>query len=170
MFAHPNPRLRPLAAIAACAMLAACASTSHVTAYQERGIAPAPRGLKLALDPGETLPFGITPASVVAAAGKAGFVIGGDSPRYRLVLTAAAGASDVGSYLPAGENKSWVARPDRNWRARFAGKRMLRVTAVLIDGEDNREVWRGTGTLRTRDPNDAAAQLASEVLARLPHG
>jgi hypothetical protein len=47
---------------------------------------------------------------------------------------------------------------------------VLRVTAVLIDGEDNREVWRGTGTLRTRDPRGAAAQLASEVLARLPHG
>jgi len=65
---------------------------------------------------------------------------------------------------------NWVARPDRNWRARFVGGRVLRVTAVLTDSEDNREVWRGTGTLRTSDPEGAAPQLVREVLAKLPHG
>lgn len=155
----------------ACAVLSACTSTSHVSAYQERRIAAAPRSLALALDPGESLPFGIAPAVVARAAADAGFVLGSNTPRYRLALSAASGASDAGSYLPADRAvHNWVARPDRNWRARFADGRVLRITAVLIDGEDNREVWRGTGTLRTRDPAAAAPQLAREVLAKLPHG
>jgi len=133
---------------------------------------PAPRTLALALDPGEKLPLGITQDMIDAAAAKAGFVFGAEAPRYRLALTAALGASSAGSYLPPDSPASapgWVARPDRNWRARFAGGQVLRVTAVLIDGEGNREIWRGTGLLRTRDPG-AAPELAREVLAKLPRG
>ena len=166
------PKRLPIQALVACLSLTACASTSHVTAFQEAPIAPAPRTLALALDPGENLPLGITRDVVDAAAGKAGFVLGGDASRYRLALTAALGASDAGSYLPPGNSASapnWVARPDRNWRARFAGGRVLRVTAVLIDGEGNREIWRGTGLLRTSDPGEAP-ELAREVLAKLPRG
>jgi hypothetical protein len=162
-----------LIAPVACAMVSACASTSHVMAFQEYQMLPAPRSLTIALDQGESLPFGITPDTVAAAAARAGFVLSEDAPRYRLALSAAAGTSDAGSYLPGAEakaNPSWVARPDRNWRARFAGGRVLRITAVLIDSDGNREVWRGTGTLRTSNPATAAPELAREVLAKLPHG
>jgi len=171
MIARPNPCLRLFLAAAACAVLAACASTAHVTAFQEHPIAAPPRSLALALDRGEKLPFGIAPELVADATAKAGFILGGDAPRYRLALSAAAGASDAGSYLPTDEAKArpnWVARPDRSWRARFAGGRVLRITAVLIDSDDNREVWRGTGTLRTSDPSGAAPELTREVLAKLP--
>jgi len=173
MFARLNSGLCLIFLPLACAALAGCASTTHVTAFQERRIAPAPRSLSLALDQGETLPFGIPQGLVADAAAKAGFTLGDSQSRYRLVLTLATGATDSGSYLPlngGGPRPNWIARPDRSWRARFAGGRVLRVTAVLIDSEDNREVWRGTGTLRTRDPTGAAPQLAHEVLARLPHG
>jgi len=165
-------KLRPILALNACLSLAACASTSHVTAYQEAPISAAPRTLALALDKGEKLPFGIAPDLVAAAATKAGYILGDDAPRYRLALTAALGASKAGSYLPADSKAAppnWVVRPDRNWRARFAGGHVLRVTAVLIDGVGNREVWRGTGTLRTSDPGQAP-ELAREVLAKLPQG
>ncbi len=154
-------------------MLGGCASTSHVTAFQEHPIDPAPRNLTLALDQGETLPFGIPPDRIAEAAAKAGFAVGGEAARYRLALSAAVAASDAGSYLPGEDSKArsnWVARPDRNWRVRFAGGHVLRITAVLIDSAANREVWRGTGTLRTSDPHAAAPDLASEVLAKLPHG
>jgi len=157
----------------ACIVLVGCASTSHVTAFQERAIVPAPRSLALALDQSERLPFGIAPDLVADAVAKAGFTLSGSQPRYRLALTAAAGRSESGSYSSSDEAKSrpsWVARPDRNWRARFAGGGVLRVTAVLIDSEDNREAWRGTGTLRTSDPGGTAPQLVREVLARLPRG
>jgi len=157
----------------ACAALTGCASTSHVTAFQEHRIAPPPRSVALALDQGERLPFGIAPELIADAAAKAGFVLGGDRPRYRLALSAATAGAESGSYLPANDTTprpSWVARPDRTWRARFAGGRVLRVTAVVIDGDGNREVWRGTGTLRTSDPDGAAPQLVREVLAKLPHG
>lgn len=170
MSAHPDFRaVLPFVSLA-CGMLASCASTSHVTAFQERQIAAAPRSLGLALDRGESLPFGIAPNTIATAAAKAGFMMEASAPRYRLAITAAAGAADAGSYLPAtgSGTQSWVARPDRHWRARFAGGRVLRVTAILIDSDDNREVWRGTGTLRTSDPQQAAAQLANEVLAKLP--
>jgi len=173
MTARPKYCLRLPLAAAACVALAACASTSHVTAFQEHQIVAPPRGLTLALDQDEKLPFGIAPELVADAAAKAGFVLGGDAPRYRLALTVAAGASDAGSYLPADEAKarsSWVARPDRSWRTRFAGGHVLRITAVLIDNDGNREVWRGMGTLRTSDPRGAAPELAREVLAKLPHG
>ena len=165
-------KLRPILAFTACLGLAACASTSHVTAFQEAPIPASPRTMSLALDKGEQLPIGITREIVTAAAAKAGFAFGDDAARYRLALTAALGASDAGSYLPAdgdAARPSWVARPDRNWRVRSAGGHVLRITAVLIDGADNREVWRGTGTLRTSDPQQAS-ELAREVLAKLPHG
>src|SRR3569623_385823 len=155
MFARLNSGLCLTILPIACAALAGCASTSHVTAFQERPIAPAPRSVALALDQGERLPFGIAPDLVADTAAKAGFVLDLNQPRYRLALTAAAGRSDSGSYLPSDDARrraDWVARPDRNCRSRFAGGRMLRVTAVLIDSEDNREAWRGTGTLRTSAP------------------
>jgi len=129
--------------------------------------------MALALDEGETLPLGITPELVGNEVEKAGFVLGGGAPRYRLALTAAAGALKTGSYLPAEESRTkqnWIARPNRSLRARLAGGQMLRITAVLIEGESNKEVWRGTGTLRTRDPRSAAPGLARDVLAKLPHG
>jgi hypothetical protein len=163
--------LRPILAFAACLNLAACASTSHVTAFQEAPIPSAPRTLALALDQDETLPFGLSSETVAASAARAGFTMQRDNPRYRLVLTAAAGSSDAGSYLPAAEasaRPNWVARPDRSWRARFEKGRVLRVTAVLVDASTNREVWRGTGTLRTSDPRAAARELTDEVLAKLP--
>ncbi|HMI20064.1 MAG TPA: DUF4136 domain-containing protein [Sphingomonas sp.] len=161
------PKLRPILTFAACLALTACASTSHVTAFQEAPIPPAPRTLALSLDQGEKLPFGLSFDSVAAAAAHAGFTMQDDNPRYRLALTAAAGSSDAGSYLP-GERPSWVARPDRSWRTRFAKGRVLRVTAVLVDAGANREVWRGTGTLRTADPRAAAPELVQQVLAKLP--
>ena len=172
MAVRPNLCRPPLAAVA-CVALAACASAPHITAFQEHQIVAPPRGMALALDQDEKLPFGIAPDLVADAATKAGFILGGDAPRYRLALTAAAGASDAGSYLPADETKAranWVARSDHSWRARFAGGRVLRITAVLIDSDGNREVWRGTGTLRTSDPRGAAPELTREVLAKLPHG
>lgn len=167
------PKLRPILAFAACLALVACASTSHVTAFQEAPIPPAPRTLALALDRGEKLPFGLSSDAVAAATAHAGFTTREDAPRYRLALTAAAGSSDTGSYLPDAEDRAhprWVARPDRSWRTRFAKGRVLRVTAVLVDGDANREVWRGTGTLRTADPRGAAPELVEEVLAKLPKG
>lgn len=173
MSARSNPGFRLALPPLACAALAGCASTSHVTAFQEYRIAPPPRSLALALDQGERLPFGIAPELIADAAAKAGFVLGGGQPRYRLALSAAAGASDSGSYLSGNDttpHPSWVARPDRSWRARFAGGHVLRITAVVIDGDGNREVWRGTGTLRTSNPEGAAPQLVREVLAKLPHG
>jgi hypothetical protein len=166
-------QIRVASILGACLLLAACASTSHVTAFQEAPLAPTPRVLTLALQDGESLPFGITADAVAAAAAGAGYVLGGDHPRYRLALTAASGASDSASYLPGAQDKAshnWVARSDRSWRARFAGGRVLRVSAVLIDMQDNREVWRGTGTLRTADPKAAARELMAEVLAQLPRG
>ena len=167
------PKLRPILAFAACLALTACASTSHVSAFQEAPIPPAPRTLALALDQDEQLPFGLSSDAVAAAAARAGFTMQGDGPRYRLALTAAAGSSDAGSYLPGAEvgaRPNWVARPDRSWRTRFARGRVLRVTAVLIDTSTNREVWRGTGTLRTAEPKTAAVELVAEVLAKLPKG
>jgi hypothetical protein len=132
-------------------------------------IPPEPRTLALALDQQEKLPFGLSSDRVAAAAVQAGFTMQDDNPRYRLALTAAAGSSDAGSYLP-GERPSWVARPDRSWRTHFVKGRVLRVTAVLIEAGANREVWRGTGTLRTADPKAAAPALVEEVLAKLPKG
>jgi hypothetical protein len=164
--------LRPIPLFTACLGLTACASTSHVTAFQEAPIPAAPRTFALALGQGERLPLGIAPEMVAAAAAKAGFVLSDQAPRYRLALTAAFGAAEAGSYLPtdSGAGKpSWVARPDRNWRARFAGGHVLRVTAVLIDGIGNREIWRGTGTLRASDPAQAS-ELAREILNKLPRG
>ena len=167
------PRFRVVSILGACLLLAACASTSHVTAFQEATLAPIPRVFTLALQDGERLPFGLTPDAVAAAAADAGYALTGDHPRYRLELTAASGASDSASYLPGAQDNAspnWVARSDRSWRARLAGGRILRVSAVLIDTQDNREVWRGTGTLRTADPKAAAPQLVAEVLAKLPRG
>lgn len=151
---------------------AGCASTSHVTAFQEATLAPAPRSLTLATDPGEPFPFGISAEQVARAATRAGFTVS-DHARYRLALTAAIGAAVAGSYVPAEKPENapnWLARPDRGWRARIAGGRLLRVNAVLIDLADNREVWRGTGTLRTSNPATAAPELVDEVLAKLPAG
>ena len=166
------PKLRSILALAACVGLVACASTPHVTAFQEGPITAAPRTLSLALDRDEKLPFGIAPDMVAAAAAEAGFTLGDDKPRYRLAITAAMGPSGAGSYLPT-ENKAarpnWVARPDHSLRARFLGGRVLRVTVVLIDGASNHEIWRGTGTLRTSDPQQAS-ELAREVLNKLPYG
>ena len=173
MATHLNLRVRPLLVLLASTVLGACASTSHVTAFQERPVQAPPRRVALALDQGETLPFGIAPDLIADMAARAGFELSSDAPRYRLALTGAMGATDAGSYLPAANGAprpSWVARPDRNWRARFAGGHVLRITAVLIDVGDNREVWRGTGTLRTSDPRGTAPELVREVLARLPHG
>ena len=79
----------------------------------------------------------------------------------------------MGSYMPAPDTKAppiWIARPDRSLRARFARGRVLRVTAVLVDTSISREVWRGTGTLRTADPEGAAPDLVGQVLAKLPRG
>jgi hypothetical protein len=150
--------------------LASCASTSHVTAFQEAPIAPSPRTFSLALDQGEKLPFGMSPDAVATAARRAGFTMQADTSRYRLALTAAVASSKAGSYLPGEETPrpSWLARPDRSWRAHFTKGRTLRVTAVLVETGGNREVWRGTGTLRTADPKAAAPTLVEEVLARLP--
>jgi len=173
MAAHPNLRFRLMMAATLGMALAGCASTPHVTAFQEHPIVAAPRSLTLAIVQDEKLPFGIAPDLVAEAAAKAGFALGGEASRYRLMLAAAAGASDAGSYLPGQDGSarsSWIARPDRNWRARFAGGHVLRITAVLIDSAANREVWRGTGTLRTSDPRAAAPELAREVLAKLPLG
>lgn len=172
MSARPILRFHLMLATLGCVTLAGCASTSHVTAFQEHSIDAPPRSLTLALDRDEKLPFGIAPDLVAEAAAKAGFTLGGETPRYRLALTAAANASGAGSYLPREDStarSSWIARPDRNWRARFTGGHVLRITAVLIDNAANREVWRGTGTLRTSDPRAAAPELAGEVLAKLPH-
>lgn len=173
MSARPKLGFRPTFLLLACCALAGCASTSHVTAFQERPIAPAPRSLALALDRGESLPLGVAPDLIAGTAAKAGFGLSTSKPRYWLALSAATGATKSGSYLPSDDAEphlNWVARPDRNWRARLVGGRVLRVTAVLTDSEDNREVWRGTGTLRTSDPEGAAPQLVREVLAKLPHG
>jgi hypothetical protein len=117
------------------------------------------------------LPFSIALGAVADAAKKAGFTITAENPRYRLILTAAAETADAGSYIPPTEARAsrfWVARPDHSLRARFAGNHILRVTAVLIDTPANREVWRGTGTLRTSHPEASAPALSSEILARLP--
>ncbi len=165
--------LHPILASAACLNLGACAGTSHVTAFQEAPIPSVTRTLALALDQAETLPFGLSSEAVAASAARAGFTMQRDNPHYRLMLTAAAGSSDAGSYLPAAETGArpkWVARPDHGWRARFEKGRVLRVNAVLVDTGTNREVWRGTGTLRTSDPGAAARALTDEVLARLPRG
>jgi hypothetical protein len=161
-------------ALAACFGLGACANTSHITTYQEATIASPPRRLLLALDQGEALPFGISRDAIAERAARAGFVISGEaSARYSLSLTAAAGYSDMGSYVPAPDTKAppiWIARPGRSLRARFARGLVLRVTAVLVDTSMSREVWRGTGTLRTADPKGAAPELVGQVLAKLPRG
>jgi len=173
MAACPNHRVRLLLAAFMFAALAGCANAPRITVLLERPILAPPRAMALALDEGETLPLGITPELVGNEVEKAGFVLGGGAPRYRLTLTAAAGALKTGSYLPTEESKTkrnWIARPNRSLRARLAGGQMLRITAVLIDGESNKEVWRGTGTLRTHDPRSAASGLARDVLAKLPHG
>ncbi|MBW8743447.1 MAG: hypothetical protein JF628_03715 [Sphingomonas sp.] len=139
-----------------------------MTAFQKAPIPSAPRTVVLALDQGEKLPLGISPDLIAAAVDKAGFAFDGDAPRYRLVLAATLGSSGTGSYIPAdgaATQPIWV----RSLRARLSRGDVLRVTALLIDGQDNRELWRGTGTLRTSDPGQAPA-LAREVLAQLPHG
>lgn len=169
---QPTSKLGPILAFAACYSLAACASRPHVIAVQKAQIPPAPRTLMLVVDQGERLPFGIAPEIVADAAGKAGFVTASDASRYRLILTAAFSAPNTGSYTPpdgAARRPIWVTRPDRSLRARFAGGQVLRVTAVLVDGQDNRETWRGTGTLLTRNPQ-RASELVRHVLARLPRG
>jgi len=161
------------AALSACILLTGCASDSHVSAFQEAPIAASPRALTLALQDGERLPFGIGADRIAAAAARAGFELREDRPSYRLTVTAAEGASDAGTYLPAtraDSSHSWVARPHRDWRTRFAGGRVLRVSAVLIDMADNREVWRGTATRATADPSAAAPELVDELLAKLPRG
>jgi len=161
------------AALLMCLLLAACASDSHVVAFQEAPIAAPRRVVTLALQGGETLPFGISSERIAVAVGRAGFVLRDDRPGYRLALTAASGRSEAGDYLPETQGnapRAWVARPDRHWRTRFAGGHILRVSAVLIDMADNREVWRGTATLPTRDPKTAAPELVDELLAKLPRG
>jgi len=161
------------AALLACMLLAACASNSHVTAVQEAPLTPSPRAMTLALQSGETLPFGITSQRILEAAARAGYEMRDDHAHYRLSLTAALGAARSGSYLPGPQSnapQSWIARPDHSLRTRFAGGRILRVNAVLIDLQNNREVWRGTGTLRTADANGNAPELVDEVLAKLPRG
>lgn len=161
------------AMLVACLLVGACASNSHVTAFQEAPIASGAHAVTLALQDGENLPFGVTPERIAQTVGRAGYEVRDDHALYRLALTAASGAADSGSYLPGAQDSlshRWVGRPDRSWRARFAGGRILRVSAVLIDMQDNREVWRGTATLRTADPKAAAPELLDEVLAKLPRG
>jgi hypothetical protein len=155
--------------LAACCVLAGCASAPHITAVQQAPIAAPPRSIAFEQD---ALPFGITPAAVAGAAARAGFVLNDAKPQYRLALTAAAGSSRAGSYVPpaSGDGRTdWLQRPDRSLRARFAGGRVLRVTAVLVDTSSDREVWRGTGLQRTADPKATAPELVDQVLAKLPH-
>jgi hypothetical protein len=166
-----SPRARAVVGLSSCLALAACASTSHIIAFQEAPLTAAPR--TLALDHEEALPFGIEPNRVLAAATRAGYRSDGEHPRYRLAVSAAAGSPNSGSYLPHGDDEhlhTWIARPDHSLRARFAHGSVLRVNAVLIDLENDREVWRGTGTLHTSRPEAAASELTDEVLAQLPRG
>jgi hypothetical protein len=164
-----SSRRRIGSGLAACFALAGCASAPHVTAIQQAPIAAPPRSIAFEQD---ALPFGITSAAVAGAAARAGFVLSDAGPQYRLALTAAAGSSRAGSYVPpaSGDGRAdWLQRPDRSLRARFAGGHVLRVTAVLVDTSSNREVWRGTGLQRTADPKAAAPELVDQVLAKLPH-
>ena len=165
-----SSRLRIGLVLATCLALAACASAPHVTAIQQAPIAAPPRSIAFEQD---ALPFGITPAAVAGAAARAGFVLHDTHPQYRLALAAAAGSSGAGSYVPpaSGDGRAdWLQRPDHSLRARFAGGRVLRVTAVLVDTSSNREVWRGVGLQRTADPKATASELVDAVLAKLPHG
>jgi hypothetical protein len=159
------------ASTALCVALAGCASTPHIAAVQGLAIAPPPHTANLTLDADETLPFGISRERVEAALSQAGFVAQGSNAQYRLLLGVGTGSSRTGSYVPGSTDKvadAWVGHPDRSLRGRLFPGHMLRVVAVLVDGATNREVWRGTGTLRTSHPRDDAPALAQEVLARLP--
>lgn len=151
--------------------LSGCASAPHVAAFQEAPMS-GPRTLALAIEKDEILPFGIRRDDVARAAAQAGFVEATDAPpRYRLYLTAAAGTSAGGSFLPnAKRPPDWVARADTSWRARAAGGATMRVTAVLVEVAANREIWRGAGTARTRDTATAARDLVEQLLAKLPRG
>lgn len=172
---NPLSRFAPFAlcaGLAACLGLAGCASAPHISAYQEAMLAPAPRTLALAIEPDEALPFGIARSDLIRGAEQAGFVIGSDAPpRYRLYLTAAAGSAGAGTYLPAAETRTppeLVARSDHSLRGRVGGGGVMRITAVLVDTVVNREVWRGTGTMRSRALATAAHDLVGQLLAKLP--
>jgi hypothetical protein len=165
--ASPRSRIAPVLTV--CLVLAGCADTARVTSIQKAPIATTPR--TVALDQSKALSFGVAPTAVTAAAMRAGFAIGTASPRYQLALTAAVGPSRAGSYVPpgdAGVPPIWIAHPDKSLRARLTGGQILRVTAVLIEASSNREVWRGTGLLRTSDPKADAPELVDKILAKLP--
>lgn len=155
--------------MAPCVALTACASAPHIVAVQSAAIAPTNRGTSITIDAKEMLPFTISRERVEAAMVRAGFGQEGNI-RYRLLLSAGSGSSRTGSFIPgAGKIPDiWVGRPDRSLAGRIFPGHMLRVSAVLVDSATNREVWRGSGTLRTADPASAAPQLLDRILARLP--
>jgi hypothetical protein len=119
----------------------------------------------------EVLPFAIRRERVESALARAGFESGAPA-RYRLLLSAAAGSSRTGSFVPGTDKipDQWIGRPDHSLAGRIFPGNMLRVTAILVDSTTNHEVWRGTGTLRTADPAATAPQLVDQVLAKLPRG
>lgn len=159
------------ASITLCAGLAGCASTPHIATLQSAAIVPAPPTASLSIDMAEVLPFAIRRERVESALARAGFESGAPA-RYRLLLSAAAGSSRTGSFVPGTDKipDQWIGRPDHSLAGRIFPGNMLRVTAILVDSTTNHEVWRGTGTLRTADPAATAPQLVDQVLAKLPRG
>jgi hypothetical protein len=158
-------------ALAACLGLAGCASAPQVRAMQE-AVLEQPRTIDLAVEPGQTLPFGLAAGEVAHFAEQAGFAVATDEPaRYRLTIAAAAGSRAAASYLPPAEAKGrpdWVARPRHGWRESVERGDVMRVTIVLIDNATNREVWRGVASAHGTDQSATARQLAAELLAKLP--
>jgi len=172
MAAQTASRFRVLS-ITSCVLLGACTATPHIRAVQSAAIGPAPHTATVTLDEGDKLPFGINRARVEASLARAGFAAQGDNAPYRLLLSASTGSSRTGSFVPDGTSKHsriWVAPPDRSLIGRIFPGHMLRVTAVLLDCATNREVWRGSGSVRTADPAGAAPHLVDAVLGKLPHG
>jgi hypothetical protein len=170
MAAQIASRFRALS-IASCVALGACTATPRIHTVQTAAIGTAPRAATFTLDEEESLPFGISRARVEAGLARAGFPARGNDAPYRLLLSASAGSSRSGSFVPDGAERSsrvWVGRPDRSLAGRIFPGHMLRVTAVLLDRASNREVWRGSGSLRTADPAGDAQHLVDAVLAKLP--
>lgn len=157
-------------AVALSVMVAGCAPRPHIIATQSTPLLPQARTLGIAVDADAPLAFGLDAKSVARAAQEAGFVTPRSGrERYRLYLSAAIQPSRIGSLIPPTSPEqrggSWLAHPQRSV---LGPHTIARVTAVLVDVPQNREVWRGTAWRRSSNAAASVPGLVASVLAKLP--
>jgi len=163
--------LRVATLLAACMVLNACADTPHIKVVQTAPINSRASGV--VIDATGAVGIHVDKQAIAAAVTRAGFAPRDEGARYRLVVAAAIGSPRIGSFVPSdapGTSPDWIAVPDHRLRARWIRGAVLRITVVLMDVASNREVWRGTGSIKTKEPDAMAPRLLDQILAGLPRG